>query len=83
MPGQVRKDDKNTAGKKVVTNVATTVMVNNLPAAMKTSQLEDGAIIIEGSSTVMIENQPAAFKGCKDNKGRAMVDCSDDVIIGE
>jgi uncharacterized Zn-binding protein involved in type VI secretion len=82
MNNAIRKGDKDSAGHIVITNIAKTVQVNNLPAATKLSKLNDGESIVTASKTVTIENNPAVRVGDKTNKGYLLIKGSNDVIIG-
>lgn len=82
MPNAIRKGDKDSSGHIVVTQVAQTVIINNLPAATKVSKMNNGETIVSGSSTVTIENNPAVRASDKTNKGHVLLQGSQNVVIG-
>lgn len=82
MPAAARKTDKDNQGHLITAHTANTVKINNLPAAVKSSQLNNGEMVAVGSSTVKIENMPAARKGDKTNAGHILLTGSSDVTIG-
>lgn len=82
MPAAIRKNDLDSQGHKVSSRVAATVKIDNLPAALQTSMMNNGETIVAGSLSVFIEHKPAARKGDKTNNGHILIKGSSDVIIG-
>lgn len=94
MPGWVRLGDVNSVGAPVIGAVASTVIVNDKPAALKGSIIKTHLppfppapvhitpIIAQGSSSVITENKPSAFLGAQESCGHNQVQASADVIIG-
>ena len=95
MPGWVRKGDVNEVGAAVIGDVADTVIVNGVPAALKNSLIEEhvndqreyesphigGPTIVEGAESLIVEGRPAAFQGASEVCGHTQVEASSDVII--
>lgn len=85
MPGWARLTDKNNAGAPILSNIAKSVIINGLPAAMLGSIIAPhahvGATIIQGSLTVTVEGRPAAFQGALQSCGDKQVQASLDVQI--
>lgn len=93
MPGWVRKGDVNNVGASVVGTVASTVIVNGRPAALKGSVIQThlppfppaavhiNPTISQGASTVITEGKPSAFLGASESCGHTQAQASTDVII--
>jgi uncharacterized Zn-binding protein involved in type VI secretion len=88
MPGWARLGDTNSAPAPITGGVASTVIVNNKPAAMVGSfcpphpVMHPTSPIIAGVSSVICENKPAAPRGAPYACGHNQVQSSIDVIIG-
>ena len=93
MPGWVRKGDVNNVGAPVIGAVASTVIVNDRPAALKGSVIQTHLppypptaphavpTIIAGASTVITEGKPSAYNGAGESCGHSQAQASPDVII--
>ncbi len=93
MPGWVRKGDVNNVGAPVIGAVASTVIVNGRPAALKGSTIQTHLppfppapphvtpTIVAGASTVITEGRPSAFNGAGESCGHSQAQASPDVII--
>ena len=94
MPKAARLTDPDNSDGAITSDVASTVKINGLNAAVKGSMDRDHAPygpphpphvpnpIVEGSSTVKIEGRPAARVGDKFNCGHVVAQGSPDVTIG-
>lgn len=93
MPGWVRKGDVNSVGAPVIGAVASTVIVNGKPAALKGSIIQTHLppypptaphavpTIVAGASTVITEGRPSAYNGAGESCGHSQAQASPDVII--
>jgi hypothetical protein len=88
MPAAARQGDADNGGSTVSSDVASTVFINGIAAAIvgSTNQAHDDdhdpSSINQGSSTVFIEGKSAARKGDQYECGHSLVEGSDNVDIG-
>ena len=94
MPQVCRQSDINSAGGSAASNLANSVITNNLPTAIVGTMLTPdalcpepggahcGPIIVVGSGTVIVEGQNMAYVGSANNCGHSMVTGSDNVEVG-
>lgn len=88
MPAASRKGDQDNGGSNVSRDVAGTVFINGIPAAVVGSMNEahddehEASAISQGSTTVFIEGKAAARKDDPYECGHVLIEGSDNVNIG-